>query len=441
MGIGAGALRIIFFAALFQALSWGVPSFARAEGPTRAPIVVAVLDTPIDYSHPLLAALTDAFVMYRLRFQWANVDASWLLLNERSIEQHLARLHPEYYEDQLRFLDAATAIDGGKVSLWRSNPELIARAYNAYLLGLFKYVTSAQWRRTLRRHSRYHHGTHVAGLAVGGLPKVSLVGFPLLGGVGDYVFDLHAYDSESERKYLRAKYAQLTRGFQAAGVRVANLSFGSSYDYLLRMLTKDKPLLWKWENRKLVRSIAQTRSQVYQEELSRFFEQNPDTIFVLAAGNDGINLDRYAKKGKRDTGQISGPNVVTVGSVRGNGRWSEFSNFSAKTLTIAAPGEAAVSAIPQGQFLHMTGTSMATPMVTRRLAEILIENPLFTPEQAISELLSDRHSRAQAHLQKKVRGGRVLRDAMTCMSLLQSPKETSDGNESLDFEISVDEAS
>jgi subtilisin family serine protease len=85
----------------------------------------------------------------------------------------------------------------------------------------------------------------------------------------------------------------------------------------------------------------------------------PDTLFVVAAGNDGADLDRtpaypcgYGLE-----------NVICVAASGRDGALAEFSNYGARAVDLAAPGAGILSTWVGGGWRLQSGTSMAAPHV------------------------------------------------------------------------------
>ncbi len=171
----------------------------------------------------------------------------------------------------------------------------------------------------------YAHGTHCAGIigaatnngnGIAGIAsatgKVSIMDLKVLEGpkgLGD------SYD------VVRAiRYAERN------GADICNLSMGSYVD-----------------DETLYRTIAAS-----------------DMLFVCAAGNDGLNLDNKPIY----PGCYDLSNVICVGNAQSNGRLNSRSNYSSKSVDIAAPGTVIHSTIPNNKYDDMSGTSMAAPFVT-----------------------------------------------------------------------------
>ena len=177
------------------------------------------------------------------------------------------------------------------------------------------------------------HGTHVAGVATRGTDDVSIL--PIR---------CSYYDKETYLQAIDLAYEK--------GARIMNVSRGNVASF-------------NWEHLK-------------KAMLSR-----PDMLFVVAAGNHGQNLDvvpiypaAYAL-----------PNMLVVTSVNEQNQLSDFSGWRDSVVDIAAQGEDILSAMPENKYEKLSGTSMATPQVTRVAAKIKFINPQLGPMQIKSIIL------------------------------------------------------
>lgn len=182
--------------------------------------------------------------------------------------------------------------------------------------------------RTYTNSSDDAHGTHGAGtiaastgngLGIAGIAdseRVKIMSLKALGGSGG---------SGSTASIIRAiQYAQ------ANGASICNLSLGSSVN---------DPALY--------RVMA-----------------NSSMLFVVAAGNDGTNMDRSPSY----PAAYDLENIISVANLNYDGTLHSSSNYGSASVDIAAPGSYILSTTPEDGYSYMTGTSMAAPMVTAAAA-------------------------------------------------------------------------
>lgn len=129
-------------------------------------------------------------------------------------------------------------------------------------------------------------------------------------------------------------------------------------------------------------------------------------IFVAASGNESLNMDTGLERDPLYPAGFTGlANMVVVAASESRGGMAGFSNYGAKYVTVAAPGEDIISTVPGGAFQSMSGTSMATPLVAGSLARGLSGTSL-TAVDAAERLVT---TSSQSPLwTNKVRAGGVV---------------------------------
>jgi thermitase len=111
----------------------------------------------------------------------------------------------------------------------------------------------------------------------------------------------------------------------------------------------------------------------------------PDTLYVVAAGNDGADLDPLSTVFLPC--ETPAPNVLCVGaSTRQDGRAS-FSNYGEVAVDLFAPGAMIESTTVDGGYGYMDGTSMATPNTAGVAAMLFSEYPAMTGAEVRRRLI------------------------------------------------------
>lgn len=138
-----------------------------------------------------------------------------------------------------------------------------------------------------------------------------------------------------------------------------------------------------------------------------------DILVVAAAGNARTNTDikGYFPAGYSSVQGAGYEAVISVAALTNTGTLARFSNFGARTVDLAAPGQTIFSTAADGAYRAMSGTSMAAPHVTGAIALYAAENPDATAAEIRAALLGS--VTPTASLQgKTVTGGRLDAEAM-----------------------------
>jgi subtilisin family serine protease len=214
------------------------------------------------------------------------------------------------------------------------------------------------------------HGTHVAGI-------IGAEGNNGIGGVGVnwsvHLMALKFLDKNGNGNTANA--AEAIDYAVKAGARVINASWGGpAFSYALF---------------KAIRNAG-----------------NQGVLVVAAAGNEGSNSDSEPEY----PASYDLPNVISVAATDAGDGLVDFSNYGARTVDLAAPGDDIYSTVPKfangSGYAYFSGTSMAAPFVSGAAALYLSRTPAATVTQLRDALLQSVDP-LPALAGKTVTGGRL----------------------------------
>lgn len=222
-----------------------------------------------------------------------------------------------------------------------------------------------------------NHGTHVAGIVVGaGLnifsrplqeSKISVMPLKFLGAGG----------SGSTSNAIRAIYYAVNNGARV----ISNSWGGSSYSRALH-----DAIIYAYDRHVLV---------------------------VSAAGNYGSNNDTSPIY----PANYDVPSNISIASTSRYDDLSSFSNFGEATVALGSPGEYIDSTVPGNMTMKMSGTSMATPLISGLSALALREAPALSGYQ-IKTLLTQTSQSVTGLSRKVSSGGRI-----NALAFIQTSKQ------------------
>ncbi len=184
------------------------------------------------------------------------------------------------------------------------------------------------------------HGTHVAHIATRDLFGAALIGF-----AGDY----------TRPSYIK-KISEFIKTHQ---IKIVNMSLGLPSDIRNNMGLRDAVNAYK-----------------------KMVADNPQTLFVFAAGNSAVDIDEYSNR--QWPANIKGKNTLTVGALNTDHldpkhydsyELAYYSNFGVKNVDILAPGTGIEAASLGGGLIKHSGTSMASPFMVNLALKLWMEFP------------------------------------------------------------------
>jgi len=202
------------------------------------------------------------------------------------------------------------------------------------------------------------HGTHVAGIAAGGLNGFGMVGIAPEAWLLPVKALNDSGSGSSTSLDVGVKWAIDNHVRPVSGVptqkTVFNMSLGGSTAFGLTTLQRIR---------------------------------NAGTIAIVAAGNEGRRDPSYPARYASDT-SVAGW-VIAVGAVDVNNQLASWSNKAGVTRNhyLVAPGVGIESTVPGGGYASWSGTSMATPVVAGAAALVWGAWPYLSGDKVVSSLL------------------------------------------------------
>lgn len=143
------------------------------------------------------------------------------------------------------------------------------------------------------------------------------------------------------------------------------------------------------------------------------------SLFVAAAGNDGVNND----SSPHYPSNYDVPNVLSVAAINNVGGMASFSNFGKRTVHLAAPGVNIHSSTLGNGYANWSGTSMATPHVSG-VAVLLAANEANLTNVELKQRLVSTVKPLASVRGKTVSGGMV--NAYNALTNTQAPPDPND---------------
>lgn len=108
------------------------------------------------------------------------------------------------------------------------------------------------------------------------------------------------------------------------------------------------------------------------------------TLFICGSGNDGGDNDSVPFY----PASYDCENIISVANTTHHDELNTFSNFGATSVDVAAPGSNICNTYPNGDYVWLSGTSMAAPHVTGIAVLLKSAFPALTPAQIKTAILT-----------------------------------------------------
>ncbi len=292
-------------------------------------------------------------------------------------------------------------------------------ATEAEIAWLKEKVQDKAFLKEMGKFGNFVHGTHVAGITIRDSKNVAM-GVKLIPTETGLIF--RGLTSKANRQGLRAadRWSILATAFNALATQqmnmladisrfvdyhkadVANGSFGTGFNQA-KMITDNafKVVFFRKPTEEESNKAAKMFIEAMVSEGQRMVAAAPNTLFVYAAGNDGMNNDEFGTS----PANIKADNVITVGATYKNEFFAPFSNYG-QLVDVAAPGMLINSAIPGNDYLEVSGTSQAAPYVANIAAKIKDANPALRPVDVKSIIIGTVDKKG--FLTEKVKTGGIV---------------------------------
>ncbi len=125
----------------------------------------------------------------------------------------------------------------------------------------------------------------------------------------------------------------------------------------------------------------------YNQDLYNIIKNNPDILFVCAAGNYNANLDNVSIY----PCAYELENIISVLAIDSKGNIYATSGYGKNTVHIAAPGASIKVVLPENDETYVDGTSVATAFVSAAASLVLSNNPSLNATEIKDIILKSVH--------------------------------------------------
>lgn len=243
--------------------------------------------------------------------------------------------------------------------------------------------------KQLQVYGNFMHGTHVSGIAIKDSVDAKVLAVKLIPtevklpgqkaltsdkGLGMWLLKQALGALAGQQMKLMEEIGAYVNGHKAD---VANGSFGTGYPQAKMIVTLLANTFMKEPTEEQIDEATKHFLDTLIREGAHMVNAAPKTLFVFAAGNDGLNNDKFPTSPTN----IQAANVLSVAATLGGDEIASFSNYGTKMVDVAAPGVGIDSTVPGSQYLKVSGTSQAAPYVANIASRIKDANKNLVPGQ------------------------------------------------------------
>ncbi len=352
--------------------------------------LIAILDSGSDLTHPDLAPKAWVNTLDDSKLGYSDDIHGWNFLKNSSELVDLSLVNKfspdiyEYFNVQARLMDgtddATLNPEGRKADIqW----------YKDHTKGNKDFMAQ------LNEFGDFAHGTNVAGIAAKGNDQAQIMGITEIGKADPAVAKAEPKRENNPRspgethaqRYLDILFGDPKTSLESTnskigqylnrhGAQVANCSFGNSKAQVLKIVKIIEFFAKPIHGKKFTIANYEYVMNHMMKADRELFDASPNTLFLVAAGNDSSDNDVYFTT----PANIKTDHSMVVAATSGHKKLASFSNYGKTTVDVAAPGVGILSDSPGGKQVRMSGTSQATPYVTNIAARCLDANKTLAPK-------------------------------------------------------------
>lgn len=282
-------------------------------------------------------------------------------------------------EDIRRFFDIQTLI-------------FLGTATDEDMVWIRAKVQEEEFIKRITVYGNFMHGTHVGGIAIKDSPEAKLLAVKLIPTEVKLPFSLKPQKGSLGMRILKSTLSNLAKQqmIQMTEIAtyvgdhkadIANGSFGTGFNQAKTIVKVLGRVVRNITDEQIDEATTHFLNALI-EEGKKMAAAAPDTLFVFAAGNDGLDNDIYPTSPTN----IIADNVVSVAATLDRKTIASFSNYGEKMVDVAAPGVSIRSTAPGGNYISVSGTSQAAPFVANVASIIKDANPNLKPKE-VKEIL------------------------------------------------------